>query len=540
MAKTENSSNTDHKTDIIRALIGVMRETSPALAAIMAKYLLPVDSERSQKNQAKFQIETFAELLELWIAGISPDLLIQVLAYYLGILEHHLTEKGTDDFLVFDADGNVPLHEELTHYNQIASDLANGAITLEEALSKALQQVVTPELQDLETDLAELFLQLSGNLSLKKRIGMLMVDARHLFRLRKKFGMWLPDLRHLFRLDRGNGEMSLRDALGDPNTFIMMSNLRQIAHAREDILELNQKTNGRLQQIADYTLEMLVARYTGGNELLANVHAPVESAIKTGEKTVLIGFTYGQSLLAWASADPEFLAAIENQQPEIISVMHGAARLIREMNDASPTALTVWGEDKESALNQLYKLRQKVGPTLRPKEFFIELKKRAETDPTLQRYVDCYARQVVDAEQGEYNMGLFAATDTADQNTWDSFIPNMDFLATDYAETRERVWGQMKTIDQRAADFIGKMIGYHRGLYSFAKGDFDDPRDIEELTMECAKEWRSDFSQSKSEQLKVFKQMLDALQLKGDKKTKNDIKKEALLSGLLLILEGKQ
>lgn len=517
MAIQELTPDLHHKSEIIHSFVKVIRKTSPALAAVIGKYLLPVDSERSQQNQAKFQIETFAELLELWTAGIAPELLIQVLPYYLGILEHHLTEKGTDDFLFFAEDGSIPLEKNIVHYNTIASELAAGTISLQQAISRAHDDVATPELANAKTDLTELFGKLSENPSMKKKIAMLWLDIRHPSHIVKK-----------------KERMSLRGALNNPNTFIMLANLYEIANAREDILELNQKTNGRLQQITDFTLEMLVARYTGGNELLSNVHVPVESAMEIGEKTVLIGYTYGQGLLAHASADPEFLAAIENQQQEIINAMTDAARLIREMNDASPTALKVWGENRESTLEQLNILRQKVGLELRPKEFYIELKKRAETDPTLQRYVDCYARQVVDAEQGEYNIGLFAATDTAEPNTWESFIHNMDFMAPDYAQTSQRLWLRFNQIDKRAADFIGKMIGYHRGLYSFAKGDFDDPRDIEELTMECALEWPSGFSESKSEQVTVFKKLLQAAKDKGE------TKKESLLSGLIQTLEGKE
>lgn len=505
----------NHKAELILAFLDVINTTSPALAVVLGRYLLPEDSERSRRLQANLQLETFAELLTLWTQGIATEQLTQVLPYFLEILKHHLTEKGTDDYLEFDEHGEIPLLQSIWNYNEIASNLAAGSVSIEEAIREARQRVVTPQLQKHETDLTRLFSNLRGTPTFSKRIAMRLLD-----------------LRYSSRLDKRRGEMGIREALDDPNTFIMVANLHEIDHARKNIIDLDHKTDGRLRAIAEYTLQMLIARYTGGNNLLADVNASVQSALEVGTDTVLIGFTYGMGLLARASVDQRFLESIEHQQSVIIDAMTNAARVIREMNDASPTALTVWGERPAQAHGELLWLRQQIGMQLSPKDFFIALRKRAESNPEFQRYVDYYARQVVDAGQGEYNIGLFAASQFSAPNTWDSYIDNMLLLSPDYLETRRRLWEQLNSINAVAADCIGKMVGYHDGLYRFAKGDFDQERDIVELTMRCAEQWRMGFSEDKSEQLAVF------AALRAEAVWNGEAKKAELLSGVLQTLSS--
>ncbi len=498
---------------MIHAYLGVVNETCPALAVVFYKQLLPEDSESSKKLQATLQIETFSELLDLWTSGMSPEEQTKAMPYFLEILEHHLTEKGTDDFHQFSEEGHILLEQSIFNYNTIASHLAIGDISLEDAVTLARLTVMTPKLQHLETDLKKLFNRMSENPTLLKRIGM----------------RWY-DWRHSSHLDQKKGQISLHDALEDPNTFIMMANLQAINKARENIIDVDEKTDYKLRELVFYTLKMLSARYSGGNNLLEDLYVPVETALEHGTDTVLIGYTYGMGLLARASADPQFLEAIENDQFTIIEAISDSARVIREMNDASPTALTVWGENEDLALQTLAELRQQVGSELPPKEFFKQLRVDAEKDPELQKYVDMYARQVVDAGQGEYNIGLFASTDSLEPNTWESFVHNIRVLSQDYATTRKRLWENLQKMNKDAADFIGQMIGYHDGLYRFAKGDFDEERDIVDLTMHCAKKWRDGFSPDKSKQLEVFEAMLQTAI------AQNQTKKQQLLSGLLMTL----
>lgn len=493
---TQELSPIIDKTELIKAFLRVIETTSPALSVVFSKYLFPHDSERSLKLQATLQIETFTELLTLWAEGLTPAQQAISLPYFLGILEHHLTEKGTDDFLQFDKDGSIPLMQPILNYNVIASNLASGEITLKEAISEASTQVATPDLRNLETDLKILFDRLNGNPSLGKKIG-----------------KWLYDLRYSFRLDRKNGEMSLRKALENPNKFIMNANLQAIDSARKSIDELDQKTNGRLNKIVKYTQRMLVARYMGGNKLLENINTQVDSALILGTDTVLIGFTYGEGILAQAAADPELLTSIENDQDNIIEAMTLAARVIREMNDASPTALTIWGEERESVVQELEWLRQQIGPELSPREFFIELGKLAEMKPELRHYADSFARQVVDAKQGEYNIGLSASVENT--SDWESFYFNMDFMAVDYSETRPRLLDLLNNINPRVADFIGRMVGYHDGLYRSVKSDFDAKSG--DLTTFSARNWRTTFD--RRAHLAMFVQMKEkALEEEQDEK----------------------
>lgn len=93
MATHEHTPTLNHKRELIGAFLEVIETTSPALAVVFSKYLLPEDSERSQALQATLQIETFSELLTLWTEGIAQQQLIQALPYFLEILKHHLTEN---------------------------------------------------------------------------------------------------------------------------------------------------------------------------------------------------------------------------------------------------------------------------------------------------------------------------------------------------------------------------------------------------------------------------------------------------------------
>jgi len=171
-------------------------------------------------------------------------------------------------------------------------------------------------------------------------------------------------------------KVALNRFLTNPNAYFLALNLVS-AHTLKTCLKdliVKNKANPDLVDLLNIALSGLLARYTcmlldeDGYGIIDNPAMPIEIALVKGKQSILTD-TFAGVLAAAAAADNtlQIRQGVEANKDEIENAIESFSFLIRCLNDAGSTLI-----DYSFTLDQLQRVRQRIGTDRVPRELFKE------------------------------------------------------------------------------------------------------------------------------------------------------------------------